>query len=170
MEPLKTSSEAVPQLPLELFARLAGNTALTVEQLAVPDRWEPGITIPAELSPRAPEHNRATPQEHITIGRIVAGLVEVLDAQRRLQQVQDHLTPQLYLVLQNHLAHRNVTTPQGYRLRTLRTFKPRPHVIEAWGSAANAQQVRAVAARLEHFRYGWLCTAAVILQRPSGDR
>lgn len=152
--------EVVTDRAGEPFARMVGDAALTLEKLAIED-WRPVAQILDEPG-RTAHIERATPEEHALTARILAGLVEVIDGYRPLRQVQDHITPQLFLLLQNRRRHVKAP-PHGYRLRTVHTYKPQPKIIEACGTAANACRARAVAARLEHLRYGWVCTTATLL-------
>ena len=146
-----------------VFARLVGQTALTLEHLAIPEQPSIPTAVSIEPSPPiTPDFEPVTREEQHFAAHVLSGLVEVMGGSRPLKHLEAHLSPQLQLALLGRRPRPGITG-QGYRLRTLYTQKPNETVIEAWGQAANGQRARAVVGRMEWYRYGWQCTTAVIL-------
>ncbi|WP_329051241.1 Rv3235 family protein [Amycolatopsis sp. NBC_01488] len=167
MEQLVSLKEA--QASAEQFnvlTHLVGQTALTLEHLAIPEQKtlaaSKPITQRVEQSVIAPYLEPVTREEQRFAAHVLSGLVEVLGGSRPLTQVEAHLSPQLCLALLGRQFRPNISG-QGYRLRTFHFQKPSEHIIEAWGHAANAENVRAVVGRMQPYRREWRCTTATIL-------
>ena len=154
------------QVPCEqwsVFTRLVGQTALTFEHLAISQQSAVPTPVPIEpLTHNTPDVVPVTREEQQIAAHVLSGLVEVLDGSRPLKQVETYLSPQLCLALLGRQFRPNIVG-QGYRLRTIHTQKPQEKVIEVWGRAANGQRSRAVASRMQRYRYGWQCASAAIL-------
>ena len=99
---------------------------------------------------------------HAAAGRLITTVLEALDGHRPLRQLlHTKLTEAVHRRLAAQL--RRARPGHTHRLRTIHVCEPAVGVIEASGTITLGPRVRAVTARIEATRRGWLCTVFAIL-------
>jgi hypothetical protein len=88
--------------------------------------------------------------------QLFANIAEILDGRRPLVQLQDRLHPNVYAAMETRV--RNSLTMQGLCLHSVHACRPAEDFIEACATLTQRERARAMVARLEARRTGWLCT------------
>ena len=125
----------------------------------------PGYQLPAPPPPHdVPLWNEPGRTREVAI-RVVALVLEVLDGRRPITHLRTALTPAVYESLQTR-ARRSAAASHQHRLRTLRTCRPTPGILELTATVLITTRATrhhptpiALAARLALCRDIWQCTA-----------
>ncbi len=127
---------------------LASVTASPPPQLAVVPDQDPGDALRARAR------------------RFLQAVVEMAGADRPVSQLLRWATPEVYAAVSRRADGVVASTDAGDRARTGRprvvsvhVSRPAPDVAEVSGHVRHAGRSRALAARLEHRRDRWVCTA-----------
>jgi hypothetical protein len=155
--------------------------AITVRRLAV--EYEPLARAPLPLTTRHEQpsnHQLALPLEWLVrphpyddegrvstsdmqaTGLLLRAIVEVLDGRRPLVQLRDRLEKRVFAALQTRTRAIQPTT-DALQLRSMHGYQTAGGAIEACATLQQGEHCRALAARLNGRKSGWLCTALQIL-------
>jgi hypothetical protein len=93
---------------------------------------------------------------------LLSAAVEVLDRRRPLVQLRSHLNARVFAAMETRLRD-PPDTRQVLRPRSVHACQPVKRVIEACCVVDQGRTARALAARLEARRQGWLCTVLRLL-------
>jgi hypothetical protein len=116
----------------------------------------------------AREHRIEEPEQRIapadlrTTHWLLNAVVEVMSHRRPLVQLRPLLNTRVFAAMETTLRI-SAQSPPAIRLRSVHACQPGKGVTEACGLLEQGRRVRALAARLEARRRGWLCTVLRML-------